>query len=126
MTEQDIDDFIDLNVKVRGVPAESLKQYRDLIVGDVVKGPRSAVAGHWTARQAYIGLGFLLTTAALLQIDACPMEGFDPDQFDEILGLKEQGLHAAVMCALGYRAADDWLSKVAKVRKPHHELIQQI
>ena len=90
---------------------------------------RKAVEGGyietWNSRQAYLALGFLLETAALLGIDATPMEGFDAVQFNEILGLEDYS--AVVIAALGYRSAEgDWLTNLAKVRKPESELIERI
>src|SRR5205823_6255081 len=86
VTEQDVDDFINRIAAQRKLPKENLETYRANIMGDVVTGPRSKMASEWSARQANIGLGVLLTSAAELGIDACPMEGFDPGKFNEILG----------------------------------------
>ncbi len=61
----------------------------------------------WNARQAYIALGNFMTSAALLGIDTCPLEGFDPAKYDEILGLSEQGMAVAVACGAGYRLEGD-------------------
>ena len=74
----------------------------------------------------YIALGNFMTAAALTGIDTCPMEGFVPAQYDEILGLREQGLTAAVACAAGYRAADDKYASLPKVRFPASKLIFHI
>jgi nitroreductase len=125
-TAADVDEFIRVTASIRGMTAESLGGFRDVIVGDVVSGPRSQMAAEWAARQAYIALGNLLTSAALLGIDVCPMEGFVPAQFDEILGLPAQGLGSVVAAAVGYRAADDKYATLPKVRFPASELIQQI
>jgi nitroreductase len=70
----------------------------------------------WARNQAYIALGNLLTSAALLGIDACPMEGFDRSQYDELLGLKDQGYGSAVIATLGYRASTDKYAEAPKVR----------
>ena len=73
----------------------------------------------WSGKQAYIGLGTALIAAAELKVDATPMEGFDPELFNEILGLTEKGLHASVIVSLGYRdAANDYLASARKVRLP--------
>ncbi len=122
--EKDIKSFISRIAQVRGVGEETLAGYRDAMVGDLVKGPRHAVAASWSARQAYIALGTLLTSAAVLGVDACPMEGFNPDAYDEILGLKAAGFHALCACALGYRASDDAYQKLKKVRFPSEVLVQ--
>lgn len=79
------------------------------------------------ARQAYIALGFALAAAAELGVDSTPMEGFDPAQFDEILGLKDKGLKTVVILPLGTRASEgDWLAPMKKVRKPAEDLITEI
>jgi nitroreductase len=122
MSEQDVDAFIKLTADTRKMPAEALKQYRDVIVGDLVHGPRSKHIPEWTARQAYIALGFMLAAAALQKVDASPMEGFDPDAFTKILGLDKIGYKATVCCAIGHRGQGDWLAPLAKVRWPEEQL----
>jgi nitroreductase len=124
ISEAYVDEYIARIAEVTGAPVEKLSDYRNRMVGDVVKGPRSLQVNPWAQRQAYIGLGFLLESAALLGIDATPMEGFEPEKFDQILGLAEQGLAATVMCAIGYRAADDQHAKQPKVRFPKEKVIQ--
>ena len=126
LDESYVEHFIARVAEVRGVPVDSLKGYRDTMVGDLVKGPRHAWVDHWAARQAYIALGDLLTSAALLGIGATPMEGFQPPKVDEILGLAAQGYASVVCAALGYRHADDKYSKAPKVRLPAAELIKHI
>lgn len=81
---------------------------------------------NWTSKQAYIVLGNLLSAAANLHIDACPMEGFDASQYNDILGLSEKGLNAAVIVAIGYRAEDDTTQHLQKVRKPKTQLFHSI
>ncbi len=76
--------------------------------------------------QTYIALGNLLTSAALLGIDACPMEGFDRTQYDEILGLKAKGLASAVIATLGYRSATDKYASAPKVRFPKEQIFVQV
>ena len=52
------------------------------------------------------------------------MEGFDPDQVDEILGLKQRGLRSVTLMPLGYRASEgDWLANLKKVRRPKEEFV---
>ncbi|MDD2762867.1 MAG: NAD(P)H-dependent oxidoreductase [Opitutaceae bacterium] len=124
LTEADVEKFVNLTTDTRGLARGSLKGYYDMMVGDLVKGPRSAWVQEWAARQTYIALGNLLTSAALLGIDACPMEGLDPVKYDEVLGLPAQGYSTVCACALGYRAADDKYATAKKVRLPAGELIQ--
>ena len=116
ITEADVDRFITRIADVRGVTAESLAGYKGFMMGDLVKGPRHEVIGEWAARQTYIAMGNLLTSAALLGIDACPFEGIEPAKYDEILGLKGTGYTTISACPVGYRSADDKYTAVAKVR----------
>jgi nitroreductase len=125
VTEEDAEKFINLVASTRHVPVASLKGYNDLIVGDLVNGPRSAWVREWSARQTYIALGSLLTSAALLGIDTCPIEGLDPAKYDEVLGLPEKGFSAVCTCALGYRSPNDNYAHYAKVRFPINELIEK-
>ena len=76
----------------------------------------------WTSKQTYIALGNLLNAAAELNIDVTPMEGFEPEKVNEILGLNERGLHASLIAPIGYRHADDATQSYAKVRKSEQEL----
>jgi nitroreductase len=116
VTEADVDRFIARVAEVRGVSMESLAGYRGFMVGDLVQGPRHARIQEWAARQAYIAMGTLLTSAALLGIDACPFEGIEPEKYDEILGLKGTGYATVAACPMGYRATDDKYATAPKVR----------
>ena len=126
LTERHVDEFIQRVSDVRGVPADALGGYRDMMVGDLVKGPRSAVVQHWAARQAYIALGELLTTAALLGVDATPIEGFNPAEYDKLLKLEGTGYSSVVVAALGYRSAEDKYASLPKVRFSTGQLVETI
>jgi nitroreductase len=117
-----VKNFIDSIQKTRGVPRDSLKAYEEMMIGDVVKGPRSQMVSQWTARQCYIALGNLMTSAALLGVDACPMEGIDTSKYDEILGLSSTAYRSVVACPLGYRSLNDGYAKAPKVRFKKEEL----
>ena len=126
ITPADVSKLIQRTSDLRKIPAESLNFYRDLMLGDIVNGPRGQHAHEWAARQAYIALGNLMTCAALLGVDACPMEGLNPVEYDRILGLTG-GDHATVVaCALGYRAVTDKYASLPKVRYETRELVQTI
>jgi len=77
----------------------------------------------WAHQQSYIALGNLLTSAALLQIDSCPMTGFDNAQYDQILGLSEQHLTASVICAIGFRHPQDTSAQRKKIRFPTQAMV---
>lgn len=113
MTEAYIDKYIASIAETRGVTVDSLKGYADMMHG-FNKNPMDKNV--WMEKQCYIALGTLLTAAATIGVDACPMEGFDAKAYSEILGLKEKGLRPVVVCPLGYRAADDKYAQMAKVR----------
>lgn len=119
-SESSVDKFVDLTAKTRNIDASQLSGYADMMKGSL-KRPKEEVQA-WLSRQVYIALGFGLVAAAELNIDACPMEGFDPAQFDEILGLKEKGLSSVVIMAVGYRSPEDYYQHLAKVRQTAEEL----
>jgi nitroreductase/dihydropteridine reductase len=116
---------IDLVAKTRGVERETLAGFEQMLTGNINRLD-DAQRLAWSHKQTYIALGVLLTAAAELGIDACPMEGFNAAKFDEILGLKEKGLTTSVIAAIGFRAEDDMYSKLIKVRKPEGELFIHI
>ena len=125
LNDADVEHFVERIVEVRNVSRESLKEYEDTMTGSARKAVDGNYIETWNSRQAYIALGFLLEAAALLGIDATPMEGFNAAQVNEILGLTDYS--AVVLCAVGYRDAEnDWLVNLPKVRFPVEELIQRI
>lgn len=126
MKEADVTRHIARISQVRGIPAESLNFYRDMMLSDVVNGPRGKAAHEWAARQAYIALGNLMTAAAIVGVDACPMEGINPVEYDKILGLEGTGYKTVVALALGYRAESDKYARMAKVRYAMEELIKVV
>lgn len=117
--------FIRFTSEVTGTPASALQNYADLINSTIASRSPEALQA-WTSKQAYIGLGTLLAAAAEMRIDACPMEGFDPAGFNEILGLPAKGLSASVLAAVGYRSSEDQAQFRAKVRKPLEEMFEEI
>ena len=124
--EADVDAFISRAAATRGVSIESLAPFRDMLVGGIVRAMDEQARDAWARNQAYIALGNLLTSAALLGIDACPMEGFDRTQYDEILGLKAQGYASAVIATVGYRAATDQSASAPKVRFPKEQVFAHV
>lgn len=126
MTEAEIDRFVQRIAEVRGVPTGTLAGYRRMITSTLLSADFQPSLPHWAAHQAYIALGNLMTSAAVLGVDACPMEGFEPEAYDAVLDLPAQGLHATVACALGYRAATDKYARFPKVRLPAEELVRHL
>lgn len=124
LQEADVDDYLRRIAAVRGVPTESLAELRQIMVGALFRSPLSHHLVAWARQQAYIALGNFITSAALLGIDTCPMEGMEPAKYDEALDLHPRGLTTSVLCAAGYRAADDSYAALAKVRFPADQLIE--
>jgi nitroreductase len=126
MKEADVDKLIARIAEVRQIAPDSIKFYRDMMLGDIVNGPRGKVAHEWSARQCYIALGNLMTCAAMLGVDTCPMEGLVPPEYDRILGLDGSGYKTVMACALGYRAAGDKYAGLAKVRYEAADLLRVV
>ena len=121
LDREHIDRFLDRTAEVRGATRESLEEFEGLLHGLREKLEEAGNGLYWAQRQAYISLGFMLYTAALRGVDACPMEGFEPEKVDEILGL--EGYRSSALCALGYRTGEDWLVDLKKVRFPVEEMV---
>lgn len=121
-SQENVDKYINHIATLRGIPVESLEGMQNMVSGSIAgKTPEQLLA--WNMKQAYIALGTGLVAAAEEQVDATPMEGFDPNALDAALGLAEKGLHSTVIMALGYRDAEkDYLSGAAKVRRSKEEL----
>lgn len=126
LSEADIDAHIAKIAAVRGVSVEDLAPLRTMSVGGIIAGKNEQERKDWAFNQSYIALGNLLTSAALLGIDACPMEGFSREKYDSILGLTEQGLGSTVVATLGYRSSDDKYGTAPKVRFNRDEVIQYL
>jgi len=124
--EADVDAHLNNVAKTQGVPIEALAPLRGMLVGGIVKSMDETARNAWARNQTYIALGNLLTSAALLGIDACPMEGFDRAQYDEILGLKAKGFASAVIATLGYRSTTDTYASAPKVRFPKEQIFVQV
>ena len=122
----DIEHFIQRIAAVRHMPLPSLNGYKQIMLDFVGKAGREVDLNEWAGRQVYIALGNFLTCAALLGIDACPMEGIEPDKYDVILGLKTQGFQTCCVATAGYRAGDDAYAVLAKVRFPKKEVITHL
>ena len=110
----------------RGGSNEGWENYRQMLLKNYPARTPEVNYEH-AARQAYIGLGAALIAAAFEEVDATPMEGFDPKAVDEILGLSARGLRSVVIVPLGYRAAEgDWLVNLKKVRRPTAQFVTEV
>ncbi|HIK43441.1 MAG TPA: NAD(P)H-dependent oxidoreductase [Leptolyngbyaceae cyanobacterium M65_K2018_010] len=121
--EADVDQLVDRMAEVRQVPSDSLASYSTMVKGFLQQPPYPFDPEAWAARQVYIALGFFMHSAAMLGIDTCPIEGFDPARFNEILRLPEQGYAAVVLCAAGYRSEVDKYAALAKVRYATEDVV---
>ncbi|CAM1333159.1 NAD(P)H-dependent oxidoreductase [Tenacibaculum aestuariivivum] len=125
-TEDRINHMFDLTNEIRGFKNEGWENYRQMLLSTYPQKDAEENFNH-AAKQAYIAFSQAITAAAYEQVDATPIEGFDPTAVDEILNLREKGLRSAVLLPLGYRAEDeDWLVNLVKVRKPMNELVTVI
>jgi nitroreductase len=124
-TAADVERHVARTARVRGVEVGALERLKHMINGSLQR--MSAADAHaWAARQTYIALGFFLSACALAGVDACPMEGFQPEKYDEILGLSEKGLSAVALATAGYRLPDDPAAKLAKSRFEVAEVVERI
>lgn len=121
-----LDHFIARTAEVRGITVEAIAGYRNIMASDVVYGPRSLTVNEWATRQVYIALGNFMTSAAMIGVDTCPMEGIEAPKYDKLLGLSEKGYATVVACAAGYRAEDDKYANLAKVRFLKDEVIETL
>jgi len=112
-SEADVAAYIKSISDVRGIPVAG---YHDVMVGSLFKTRDAAARAAWAGHQIYIALGNFLTSAAMLGVDACPMEGIQPAKYDDILGLDALGLSSVVVATAGYRAATDKYAALKKVR----------
>jgi nitroreductase len=116
ITPADLDQLINTTTAVRGMSADQLAFYRELMQKDLIDGPRSQQIDRWASNQVYIALGTFMAAAALMGVDTCPIEGFSPSDYDRILGLETSPYRSCVVCAAGYRDASDKYASLAKVR----------
>ena len=111
-----IESYFDRVQDIRATPDEILKPFKDYLVEDFNDKSVEKI-NDWSTKQAYLAMGNLLTVCALEGIDACPMEGFVPAAYDEILNLQSQNLKSVLVMPIGYRAEDDQFAAFKKVRK---------
>lgn len=125
MTDRDVDAYIETIAQTRGQAVSDLEGYANMMKNFIAQRSPEAV-DTWAKSQLYIALGTLLTVAAVEKIDACPMEGFIPDKYDEILGLAEKGLKATLVCPVGFRDTNDKYSHAKKVRFSADAVISKV
>jgi len=125
MNPADAERLIQRTSEVRGVPAAALEGFKGMVSGSLSRStPQDTDI--WMSRQVFIALGQFLATCAMIGVDACPMEGFVPAKYDEILGLPAKGYASRVAATVGYRHADDKTATQAKVRFPKEHVIERV
>ncbi|MFY0631517.1 MAG: NAD(P)H-dependent oxidoreductase [Flavobacteriaceae bacterium] len=121
----DVENYFNKVKAVRNTPDEIINPFKDYLketISDKSKGDLHA----WAKNQAYLALGNLLTVCANEKIDSCPMEGFIPEKYDEILDLTSKNLVSVLVFPVGYRAEDDFMKEQKKVRKNIEEIVIEI
>jgi len=125
LDEKYIESYLNIVRRIRNQKEEDVAGYKKMLMGSIA-GKTQQEMQAWNGRQTYIALGFLLETAAIMNIDACPMEGFDTAKFDSILELEKTDYASVVMVAIGYRAEEDKYARAAKVRRSTEDLFIKI
>lgn len=120
-----VDEYVDFVSKEKNIEISKLEGLSSMIKGSF-SGKSEEGLRSWASRQLYLSLGVLLTSSAVLGVDACPMEGFDSTKVDEILGLDSMGLESKVIVALGYRSEDDKSALSKKVRFPAKDVFIEL
>lgn len=121
----DIDAWMERMIEIQGSSLEVVAPLRGMIEGFALAMSHEA-RHEWNIRQTYIALGQLMASAAVLGIDACPMEGISTAGYDHVLGLEGSGYATVVACALGYRAADDKYATIPKARFARSKVITHL
>ena len=124
-TSKEVKTYFDLIQKIRNTPDEIINPFKGFLTSEIEKKTQEEL--HiWNKNQAYIALGNLMTVCAVEKIDACPMEGFNPEKYDEHLNLKTQNLKSVLVLPVGYRAEDCYMKDLAKVRKETQDIVIEI
>jgi nitroreductase len=124
-TQQEVENYFSLVQKIRKTPDAIVKPFKKFLTAEIAKKTQEEILT-WNKKQAYLALGNLLTVCALEKIDSCPMEGFIPEKYDEVLNLKQQNLTSVLALPVGFRADDDYMKDLAKVRKNTADTIIEI
>lgn len=124
-TPEEVETYFNLVQQVRNTPDAVINPFKEFLTAEIAKKTQEELF-IWNKNQAYIALGNLLTVCATQQIDSCPMEGFNPEKYDEILQLTERNLKSVLVLPVGFRAEDDYMKDLKKVRKNITETVIEI
>lgn len=122
---KDVENYFTLVKNIRNTPDEILAPFKKMLTSSIANKTQEELT-IWNKNQAYIALGNLMTVAANEQIDSCPMEGFIPEKYDEILNLDKHNLTSVLVLPVGFRAEDDYMKDLKKVRKNTADVIIEI
>ena len=125
ITDTDVNDYFNNVKRLRNTPDVILDPFRKNLL-KTMREKSIEERLQWSKNQAYIALGNLMTVCAIEGIDACPMEGFISEKYDELLNLNEKGLKSVLLLPIGNRAEDDMFASLKKVRKSLEETIIEI
>ena len=125
LLEKHIDDYLELKSIKEEIPVANLEKYGSFIKNSVLSKELS-IQEHWMAKQVYIAMSHLLIACAELKIDSCPIEGFEPYKYDEILNLSDKNLVASVVVPIGYRLKEDDQAHLKKIRKPFESIFEEL
>ena len=125
LTTEDIESYFNLVKNTRNTPDEIINPFKNYLK-DTISSKSNDEILSWAKNQAYIALGNLMTVAANERIDSCPMEGFTPEKYDEILSLKSHNLTAVLVLPVGFRAEDDYMKDLKKVRRKISDIVIEI
>lgn len=124
-TTKEVENYFNLVQKIRNTPDEVINPFKKFLTAEIAKKTQEELYAS-NKNQAYIALGNLLTVCASQEIDSCPMEGFTPEKYDEILDLKKDNLKSVLVLPVGFRASDDYMKDLTKVRKNISDSIIEI
>lgn len=125
MNTKYIKDNFKLVEETRKTPRAVLEPFETFLIDEFSEKSKETI-NTWMAKQAYLAMGNLLTVCALENIDSCPIEGFEPEKYDELFELKEKGLQSVLVLAVGHRAEDDFFATLEKVRRGVDEVVIDI
>ena len=124
-TTKEVENYFNLVQKIRNTPDEVINPFKKFLTAEIAKKTQEELYTS-NKNQAYIALGNLLTVCASQEIDSCPMEGFTPEKYDEILDLTKNNLKSVLVLPVGFRASDDYMKDLTKVRKNISDSIIEI
>lgn len=123
--KNEVSKYFNLVKEIRQTPDSIINPFKDFLSAEIDKKNQEELH-QWNKNQAYLVLGNLLTVCALEKIDACPMEGFVPEKYDEVLELDKQNLTSVLVLPVGFRAEDDYMKGLKKVRKQVNDVVLEL